>query len=79
MVGDVRYIGLIGAIELVKDKETKKSFGFNERIGLEIYKRGLKKNLILRPLGNIIYLFLPLCVKKKELKGILGRAYFTVK
>jgi len=28
-VGDVRYLGLIGAIELVSDK----------RVGLEIYKR----------------------------------------
>lgn len=78
-VGDVRYIGLIGAVELVKDKKTKKSFSFKERIGLKIYKEGLKKNLILRPLGNIIYLFPPLCVKKDELEDILDRAYAVIK
>jgi len=78
LTGDIRYIGLIGAIELVKDKLTKKSFDFQERIGLEIYKRGLKRNIILRPLGNIIYLFLPLCIKRNELQDILERTYSVV-
>lgn len=79
LVGDVRRIGLIGAIELVKDKKTKKSFGFKERIGIEVYRRGIKNNLILRPLGNIIYLFLPLCIKKDELEDIAGRTYSVIK
>lgn len=79
LVGDVRYIGLIGAIELVKDKKAKRVFDFKERIGLEVYRRALKKNLILRPLGNIIYLFLPLCIKKEELEDILERIYSVIK
>jgi adenosylmethionine-8-amino-7-oxononanoate aminotransferase len=70
MVGDTRGIGVVGAIELVKNKKTKEPFGLNERIGLEIYKRGLEKNLLLRPLGNIIYFFLPLCVTGDELDDI---------
>ncbi len=79
LVGDVRYLGLIGAMELVRDRKTKKGFTIEERIGLEIYKRGLKNNLILRPLGSIIYFFLPLCIKKIEMADILGRAYEVVK
>jgi adenosylmethionine-8-amino-7-oxononanoate aminotransferase len=78
LAGDVRYIGLIGAIELVKDKSTKKSFDFKERIGLEVYKRGLKKNIILRPLGNVVYLFLPLCIKKGQLEDIMDRTYSVI-
>ena len=78
VVGDVRYLGLIGALELVKDKKTKEGFSFQERIGLEVFKRGLKENLVLRPLGNIIYLFLPLCIKRKELEDILKRAYSVI-
>jgi len=72
-VGDVRYIGLIGALELVKNKKTKEGFSAEERIGLKIYRKGLEKNIILRPLGNIIYLFLPLCIKEKELEDVFGR------
>lgn len=79
LVGDVRYLGLIGAIELVKDKHTKLGFDFKQRIGLRVYKQGLKKNLILRPLGNIIYLFPPLSIKKNELQNILNRTYLVIK
>ncbi|MGB2630960.1 MAG: adenosylmethionine--8-amino-7-oxononanoate transaminase [Candidatus Omnitrophota bacterium] len=73
-VGDVRSIGVVGAMELVKDKKTKEPFGLNERVGIEIYKLGLKDNLILRPLGNIVYFFLPLCTKPDETKDIFERA-----
>ena len=79
LVGDVRHIGMIGAIELVKNKEKKTPFGLEERMGLNIYKEGLKKRLILRPLGNITYLFLPLSVGKKELSYILDNTYHIVK
>jgi adenosylmethionine-8-amino-7-oxononanoate aminotransferase len=75
IVGDVRRIGLIGAFELVKDRVTKESFGVSDRIGREIYMRGLKQNLILRPLGNVTYLFLPLCVTEKELSYIVENTY----
>jgi len=74
-VGDVRCIGMIGAIELVEDKKTKKSFSFKKRIGQRIYKEGLKRKIILRPLENIIYLYLPLSIKKKELDYILKNTY----
>lgn len=78
-VGDVRSRGMIGAIELVKNKKLKTPFKFNERIGFKIYKRGLTKNLLLRPLGNIIYLFPPLCIKRKELINILDTCFKMIK
>jgi adenosylmethionine-8-amino-7-oxononanoate aminotransferase len=75
VIGDVRYIGMIGALELVKDKLTKKPFPPKDRIGLKIYEKGLKKGLILRPLDNIIYLYLPLCIRKEELLFILEETF----
>jgi adenosylmethionine-8-amino-7-oxononanoate aminotransferase len=79
IVGDVRYIGMIGAIELVKDKKTKRPFSFSERVGFKIYQKALKRNLILRPLGNIIYLYLPLCVKYNKLRHILKQTFEAIK
>ncbi len=75
LVGDVRYIGMIGAIELVKNKKTKELFGLDERIGLEVYEKGLKQGLILRPLGSIVYFFLPLSIKKYQLSSILKKTF----
>jgi adenosylmethionine-8-amino-7-oxononanoate aminotransferase len=79
LVGDVRNIGVIGAVELVRDRETKEVFEPQERIGLEIYKKSLERNLLLRPLGNVSYLFLPLCINEKELRYILENFYAIIK
>jgi len=70
-IGDVRGIGLVGALELVRNKDTKEPFSFEERPGLEIYREGLRRHLILRPLGNIVYLYLPLSVRQPELEYII--------
>ncbi len=74
VVGDTRSIGVVGAMELVKDKKTKEPFTMAERIGLTVYKKGLEESLLLRPLGNIIYFFLPLCMREDELDDIFKRA-----
>ncbi|MBD3427292.1 MAG: adenosylmethionine--8-amino-7-oxononanoate transaminase [Candidatus Omnitrophica bacterium] len=74
IVGDVRHIGAVGAMELVRDRRTKASFPMQERIGLEVYKLGLDRNILLRPLGDVIYFFLPLCVDKDQLSDIFFRA-----
>ncbi len=73
-VGDTRGIGAVGAIEMVKDKETGEPFPPDRRVGLEIYRKGLEENLVLRPLGDVIYFFLPLCAKKGELEDIFERS-----
>jgi len=64
----------VGAIELVADKSSKNGFPPERRIGLEVYRMGLSENLILRPLGDVIYFFLPLCSKKEELEDIFERS-----
>jgi adenosylmethionine-8-amino-7-oxononanoate aminotransferase len=77
-VGDVRCIGMVGAVELVEDKKTKKPFDIKARIGQRIFEQGLKEHLLLRPLGNVIYLFLPLCVNEAQLRDILKRMYKVI-
>ena len=42
-VGEYRQIGMIGAIELVKDKKTKEPFDSLKRVGYNIYKKALEK------------------------------------
>lgn len=79
LVGDIRKIGMIGVLELVKNRKSKQPFEFEERIGYKIYKEGLRRHLILRPLGNIIYLFLPFCVKENEINYISDNLYEILK
>lgn len=74
-VGDVRHLGMAGALELVSNKKTKTPFTLKERIGYRVYREGLKENLLLRPLGNVTYFFLPLCVRRRELTDILKKTW----
>ncbi len=79
LVGDIRHIGVIAALEMVKNKKTKQAFGLGERIGQKIYQEGLKQRIILRPLGGVIYLFLPLRVRELQLREILDKTYHIIK
>jgi adenosylmethionine-8-amino-7-oxononanoate transaminase len=73
-VGDTRSIGAVGAIELVKDKSSKEPLADKGKTASQIYMRGLENGIILRPLGDVVYFFLPLCAKKEELEDIFHRA-----
>ena len=73
-VGEYRQIGLIGAIELVEDIETRSPFNPSRRVGYGIYKIALEKGVILRPLGNIIYFMPPYVINEDEIDTILSVA-----
>jgi adenosylmethionine-8-amino-7-oxononanoate aminotransferase len=74
-VGDIRTLGMIGVLELVKDRASKEPFAAEARVGWQIYLAGLKEGLILRPLGNILYLWLPLSTTNLEITEILERLW----
>ena len=73
-VGEVRSIGLINAIELVKDKRTKEPLDSNNRTGYQIYKKALQKGVILRPLGDVIYFNPPLIIEKSDMDSVVDIA-----
>ncbi len=74
-VGEVRHIGLINAIEIVKNKRTKESFDSKLRTGYQIYKKALKHGVILRPLGDVIYFNPPLIIEKKDMNYAVNTAF----
>ena len=66
-VADVRQTGMIAAIELVRDKATREPFPSTERRGLRVYRHGLERGVVLRPLGNVVYFMPPFCVTTDEI------------
>lgn len=71
-VGDIRSIGLINAIELVQDKEEHKSFDSHLRLGYKIYQLALKKGVILRPLGNVLYFNPPYVISYEDMEEMVN-------
>lgn len=78
-VGDVRQTGMIGAVEMVKDKETKLPYPFDQRIGHNVFKEAMKRGALLRPIGNIIYFLPPLIITEEEIETLTDIAYEAIK
>jgi len=66
-VAEVRQTGMILAIEMVKNKQTREPFPWQERRGLKVYQYALSKGVLLRPLGSVIYFMPPYVVTEEEL------------
>ncbi|MDO9105520.1 MAG: adenosylmethionine--8-amino-7-oxononanoate transaminase [Methylovulum sp.] len=67
-VAEVRQTGMIVAIELVKNKQTREPYPWQERRGLKVYTYGLSQGVLLRPLGNVIYFMPPYIITEAELE-----------
>ena len=77
-VGEIRHIGLIHAIELVKDPEAKTPLDAKKRTGYAIYKKALERGLVLRPLGDILYFNPPLNITRDELGTAIELAHESI-
>jgi adenosylmethionine-8-amino-7-oxononanoate aminotransferase len=66
LVGDVRVIGGVGAIELVSDRVTKSAGGYLDELGPTLAAAFLDRGLLLRPLGNILYFMPPYVITEDE-------------
>jgi adenosylmethionine-8-amino-7-oxononanoate aminotransferase len=68
MVGDVRGIGGVAAIELIT-----KDGGYLDTIGPQLAKAFLDQGLLLRPLGNIVYFMPPYAITESEVEWAFDR------
>jgi adenosylmethionine-8-amino-7-oxononanoate aminotransferase len=71
-VGDVRQVGLMAGIELVKDTVTKQPYPVKDRIGHRVIWKAREKGIMIRPLGNVIVLMPPLSITENEIR-VLAR------
>jgi 4-aminobutyrate--pyruvate transaminase len=75
LVGEVRGVGLVAAIELVEDKAARKNFDPARKIGLRLAKLGEEHGVILRALINDTIAFSPpLIITEAEIDAMLDRA-----
>ena len=68
LVGEVRGVGLLGGVELVADKISRKPFATNQNVGREALKFMLKTGLILRNYGDTITCCPPLIASTPEIE-----------
>ena len=78
-VSDVRQWGYMIGIELVEDKASHRSYLPEKRIGRKVIMEARKRNLMIRPLGDIIILMPPLSITDNELALLLDTVYDSIR
>ena len=74
-VAEVRQTGMILAVELIKNKHTREAYPWQERRGLRVYQYALRRGVLLRPLGNVIYFMPPYVINEQEINLMIEVAW----
>ncbi len=67
-IAEVRQTGMILAIEMVKNKNTKEPFDWQERRGRKAFHYAMQQGVLLRPMGDVIYFMPPYVINEDEIK-----------
>jgi len=71
-VGDIRQVGLVCGIELVKNWRTREPFDLRQRAGIRVCEAMAKRGVLTRPIGNVIVLMPPYCTTAAQLEKIVA-------
>ena len=78
-VGDVRQRGLMIGIELVKDRATKELYPYGDRVGHRVCLAARKRELMLRPLGDVVVVVPPLSISPAEADLLIEALHGSIK
>lgn len=73
LVGEARGVGLIGALELVADKRTRRSFDPAQAVGAQLQQRCQEHGLIVRALGDSIAFCPPVIISREQIEDLFER------
>ena len=72
LVGNVRGIGLLGALEFVADKKSKKAFDPAVKVSFKVMDSLRSKGVLLRALGDSLVCSPPLIIGEEDISTILS-------
>jgi len=73
LVGEVRYSGLVGGVELVADRKTKRSFDGKKGVGAALARFAEGHGAIVRAIGDTIAFCPPMIISEAELNELFDR------
>jgi adenosylmethionine-8-amino-7-oxononanoate aminotransferase len=72
LVGEVRGVGLMGAVDIVEDKTAKTAFADALRVGERIATAARERGLIIRPIGTAVVMAPPFIITAAQIETMLG-------
>jgi adenosylmethionine---8-amino-7-oxononanoate aminotransferase len=71
-IGDIRQVGLIAGIELVRDWRTRAPFEARQRVGARVCEAMAGRGVLTRPIGDVIVIMPPYCASDEQLHRMIG-------
>ena len=71
-VGDIRQVGLVAGVELVRDWRTREPFELRERAGIRVCESMARRGVLTRPIGNVVPLLPPYCMSGTQVRKMVG-------
>ncbi len=72
LVGEVRSVGLLGALEIVADKAGKRPFAPEHEIGERIVRAAYARGLITRPIGDAVIVAPPFIITEEQIDDLFA-------
>jgi adenosylmethionine-8-amino-7-oxononanoate aminotransferase len=69
-VGDVRQVGVVMGVELVRNWRTRESFKLVERVGIRVCEGLARRGVLTRPIGNVVVIMPPYCTSAAQVRRI---------
>lgn len=73
LVGEARGAGLIGGVELVADKATRRPFEPDRKVGSHAFGAAQANGLIVRAIGDVLAICPPLIINEEQVNGLADR------
>ncbi|MDP1540052.1 MAG: adenosylmethionine--8-amino-7-oxononanoate transaminase [Moraxellaceae bacterium] len=70
----IRQTGMVAAFDLVRDKANGTPYDWRERRGLAVFQAALKRGLLLRPIGNVVYFMPPYIITAEQIRWMVATA-----
>jgi lysine---8-amino-7-oxononanoate aminotransferase len=70
-VGDIRQVGLIAGIELVRNWRTRGPFDLREQAGIRVCEAMARQGVLTRPIGNVLVLMPPYCTTPAQVRRMV--------
>lgn len=71
-VGDIRQVGLVAGVELVRDWRTRSPFALHERVGQRVCDAMARRGVLTRPIGNVVVLMPPYCTTARQVRTMVS-------
>jgi len=73
LVGEVRGVGMLGAVELVQDKASRRRYADEGQTGTLCRDKALEEGLILRATGDTMLMSPPLVINRAEIDELVAK------